>query len=356
MSGGGERSRSPSSDGDEPETLAIGRAPRRGRRMRSEPGTMVSPRFAFGLRAGRRITPNIELVRELGSGGMGCVWLAHHEGLDIDVAVKFIGPVAGKRAQARVRRLAREAKLAARVRSQHVVAVYDTGVTDDGVAYIVMERLEGETLADQLAREGQLSVDEVVRLVRHVAAALSVAHERGVVHRDIKPANLFLTRSGERVTAKVLDFGLAKPTRLGAETNITRAGQLPGTPQYMSPEQLRRGRPADAMSDLWALAVVAYECLTGGLPFEGGVAAGLELVPARKRRPGLPPAIDEWLARALAADPKARFASANHMAASLLVGLEAKAPVARGRRPVALLFVLVLVVAAAVVAFLWTRS
>jgi eukaryotic-like serine/threonine-protein kinase len=280
------------------------------------------------LRAGRKITPSLELVRELGAGGMGCVWLAHHAGLNADVAVKFIGAAGGERA---AERFAREARMAARVRHPHVVQIFDHGTTDDGVPYIVMERLEGETLGERLARAGALAPHETALLVRQVAEALGAAHASGVVHRDIKPHNLFLVSSGHALFIKVLDFGLAKPVAAEAVAGVTRTGLCLGTPGYMSPEQLIDGRPANAASDSWALAVVAYECLTCELPFEGRTVAALghalgdgALVPPTTRREELPRALDAWCARALARDPAARFSTPAELALGFERALEAQ--------------------------------
>ncbi|MFI5301297.1 MAG: serine/threonine-protein kinase, partial [Polyangiales bacterium] len=158
------------------------------------------------LTPGVMLTPSLRLVRPLGAGGMGHVWIAHHTGLRADVAVKLIAAELASDANARDR-FSREAAAAARVRSPHVAQVLDFGVTAAGVAFIAMELLDGRDLAHVIAERGALDPADVVKIISHVARALSKAHEHGIVHRDIKPANVIITPDGE---VKIVDFGLAK--------------------------------------------------------------------------------------------------------------------------------------------------
>ena len=161
------------------------------------------------LGPGHAVTPNIRLVRELGEGGMGSVWVAEHTTLHTEVAVKFVHDEMAT--ETLLKRFSREASLAAQIKSPHVVQTYDHGATDEGMPYIVMELLEGESLQDRLKR-GPLDARKTAMVVAQVCKALSKAHAIEIVHRDLKPANLFLVESGYEVFVKVLDFGIAKQT------------------------------------------------------------------------------------------------------------------------------------------------
>jgi len=276
------------------------------------------------VRAGLILGGHVELLRPLGQGGMGAVWLAHNQRLDSEVAVKFILPTrSDERSRAmRVRRFEREAQLAAKTRNPHVVQIYDHGVTGGGNCYIVMELLEGESLAERIDRGDTLSFAECVLLMSQAGEGLSVAHERGIVHRDIKPHNLFLIRSGYDLFVKVLDFGIAKELdrKALATTTETAEGTIVGTLAYLSPERLLGEGEAEEASDWWALAVVAYEALTGTLPFRSNNAAALGLAilkgdfaPPSKHSRELPDGCDAWFARALDNDPVQRFDSGSMM-------------------------------------------
>jgi serine/threonine protein kinase len=179
------------------------------------------------------------LVRPLEKGGMGSVWLAEHLSLASPVAVKLIATEATL-SKNRLERFLREAQTAAASRSPHVVQVLDYGV-DEGTPYIVMELLEGESLADRLLRLGCLSPRQTETVVVHVSRAIGRAHESGIVHRDLKPANIFITRNEDEEVIKLFDFGIAKATMEGPGGGVakqTRTGSFLGTPYYMSPEQL----------------------------------------------------------------------------------------------------------------------
>ncbi len=271
--------------------------------------------------AGMQLTASLRLLRELGAGGMGRVWVAESPALG-KVVVKLMSPELVRNDEL-FERFSREAAAAARVQHPHVVRMHDIGVAENGQPFIVMERLEGEDLADRLTRVGRLGVPETVEIVTQVASALAAAHAKGVVHRDVKPANIFLcSTAGEGVHAKVLDFGLAKIA--AAPGKLTVTGALMGTPAYMSAEQLRGAKQVDHRSDLWSLAVVAYRALTGKRPFAGETFAAVAMSvygkPAPRPstlRPGLPPAFDDWFACAVQIDPAQRFASADALANAL---------------------------------------
>ncbi|APR85949.1 Putative serine/threonine-protein kinase pknH [Minicystis rosea] len=284
---------------------------------------------------GARITPNVRLVRLLGKGGMGSVWAADHLTLHTQVAVKFIADDFTEDQDA-LQRFSREATAAAQIKSPHVVQVFDHGL-HEGTPYIVMELLEGEDLAQRIERHGPLSLGEVSAILQQIGKALTLAHAAGIVHRDIKPANAYLTTPGGELLVKLLDFGIAKVTRPGAEPafRTTQTGQLVGTPCYMSPEQIFSRGSIDSRVDLWALAVLVYEAVLGEVPFVGKTLGDMYLSinsavftsPTRVER-AFPRALDGWFERAFAKDPKDRFASAKEMV-DAFAAVAAKAPAAR---------------------------
>ena len=295
--------------------------------------------MATELAAGTMVTANVRLVKELGRGGMGSVWVADHLSLRTQVAVKFISADLVASEPTMVARFNREAALCAQMKSAHVVQTFDHGVTDDGTPYLVMELLEGESLAERLER-GCLSLAETQRVVDHVCRALARAHKLGVVHRDIKPDNIFLVRSDDEPVCKVLDFGVAKQSGMGGYSVVTATGAMVGTPEYMSPEQVLSAKAVDHRSDLWAVGVVAYHALTGAMPFRGETLGGLcvaiakaEPLAASSLRPELSPEVDVWFERALAASPDERFDSARELAAAFDAALEGRPRDASGDEP-----------------------
>ncbi len=277
----------------------------------------------MNLEAGALVGNNIRLVRPLKRGGMGSVWVAEHQTLRMQVAVKFM---AERLAEDReyVERFAREAMASAQIKSPHVVQVFDSGVAD-GTPYIVMELLEGEDLRTRLARTGPIAVRDAAHVVVQLARALSKAHAAGIVHRDIKPDNIFLVEHDGEPFIKVLDFGVAKHAAQDAEFGMTETGAMVGTPHYMSPEQILSARRVDHRADLWSVGVVMYRALTGAVPFQGetlgAVCIAIEratFVPVSQRRPDVSPAVDSWFSRALAREPIQRFQSAKEMAESFV--------------------------------------
>jgi eukaryotic-like serine/threonine-protein kinase len=264
------------------------------------------------------------LVRQLGQGGMGSVWLAEHLTLRSPVAIKLIEPSIAANAEALARFL-REAQAAASLRSPHVVQILDYGV-DGSVPFIAMEVLDGESLATRLERVGRLPPLETARLMNHVARAMSRAHETGVVHRDLKPDNVYIVRNDEEELAKVLDFGVAKSSLHGLGSTAssgTRTGSVLGTPYYMSPEQAEGSKLVDQRTDIWAMGVIAYECLLGVRPFEAETLGSLLLaicareIPIPSRVGPVPAGFDAWFARACSRDVNLRYGSAKEAVADL---------------------------------------
>lgn len=272
--------------------------------------------------AGTRVTDNVTLTRLLGEGGMGRVWLAHHESLDVDVAVKFVSPELADKDPGVLERFKREASLAAKIKSPHVVKIFDHGVTD-GMPYIVMEQLDGETLGAKLDRGDRFTLRETGLIVSQVGQVLSEAHALGVVHRDIKPDNVFMIESGYELFVKVLDFGIAKETEVPATAELTSSGAIVGTPEYMSPERLLSTGSADARADLWALAVLAYHVLAGEVPFKGATLPALSISicggrfgPPSDSRDDISDAVDAWFERAFNPVAEDRFAGIDEMTRS----------------------------------------
>ncbi|MBW2528932.1 MAG: SUMF1/EgtB/PvdO family nonheme iron enzyme [Deltaproteobacteria bacterium] len=279
----------------------------------------------MALSAGTMVTPNVRLTRLLGEGGMGSVWVAEHLTLDTQVAVKFISTQSfGKAGRTQLARFRREAKAAVKIRSPHVVQIFDYGIMDDGSPYIVMELLEGETFGARLKRLGAVGPEMTAEIMAQVSKALSAAHHLGIVHRDIKPDNIYLTKTHDgELMVKVLDFGVAKQSGMGIDQDITSTGSLIGSPKYMSPEQLLSHKDVGPSADMWALAVVAYRGITGVAPFRGPTLAALSIAicnseyrPPSELRPDLSSAVDQWFTRAFQRDPDQRFESLKELVSS----------------------------------------
>ena len=255
------------------------------------------------------------IIRKLGAGGMGAVFLAEHILLGRQAAIKTLLPTLSVHKEI-VERFFTEARATSSISDPGVVQVFDFGYHVDGTAYIVMELLEGEALADRMDRLGALPQADALKIARQVAQALAAAHDKGIVHRDLKPENLYLVhdaeaQGGERV--KILDFGICK---LEGDEALTQSGTTLGTPVYMSPEQCRGTGGVDARSDIYALGCVLFHMLTGRTPFECEgvgeyIVAHLQQDPpvATSITPGLHALIDVLLLRCLAKDPAERFQS-----------------------------------------------
>ena len=277
------------------------------------------------------VAERFRLNRMIGRGGMGSVWHATHLGLDTECAVKFIEGEYAALPEAQ-QRFEREAKAAAQLRSPHVVAIMDHGLWE-GTPYIAMELLDGEDLGKRLARlpGGRMPHGELNVIITQVCRALTKAHSVGIVHRDLKPDNIFLVRDDDREIAKVLDFGIAKKNTGGLDTgNNTKTGAMLGTPYYMSPEQAHGIKGVDWRSDLWSLAVIVFQAVTGRLPFESEALGDLlvKIIVAPVPVPSsygismqIAAPFDAWFARAADRDPAKRFQSAKELGESLALVL-----------------------------------
>jgi serine/threonine-protein kinase len=272
-------------------------------------------------RAGEVLSGKYRLEREIGRGAMGTVWAAQHLTLGQRVAIKLIAAEHAQSPDARAR-FSTEAKAAARLKSRHVVQVYDDGETAEGTPYIVMEYLEGETLESRLERERELPLVDAVRITAQVARGLARAHAQGVVHRDLKPGNIFLARNDEDDlgwTAKVLDFGIAKVEE-STTLSTTKTGAVLGTPLFMSPEQVRGASRVDARSDLYSLGICFFNMVSGRFAFDGEsfgdilVAICTDPLPElTEAAPNVSPSIGAWFKRCCARLPEDRFQSSDEL-------------------------------------------
>jgi serine/threonine-protein kinase len=273
-----------------------------------------------------------QILKVLGSGGMGFVLLAQDVDLERPVALKVMKPEMAKDASARQRFL-REARAAAALKHDHIVTIYQVG-QDKDVPFLAMEFLEGESLESRLEREGKLSSADVVRIGRELAAGLGAAHARQLIHRDIKPANIWLEAGTGRV--KILDFGLARPA--ADDAHLTGTGMVMGTPQYMAPEQAR-GDTLDPRCDLFSLGCVLYRTCTDDVPFAGNTGMAVLMAvaldtpaPIRERNADVKPELAALVERLLAKDPANRPASAVEVA-NALTAIEAGSPLPTRRGP-----------------------
>ncbi len=266
----------------------------------------------------RRVADRYVLAEQIGSGGSARVYAAVDERLDRRVAVKLLdaGQSASADPTSRARFL-REGPTSAAFMHRHAVAVFDAG-EDDGELYIVMELVDGPTLAQHLAAHGPLAVADAIRIATQVLAALAPAHAGGIVHRDVKPGNILLAPGGD---AKLTDFGIAK--RFDELESVTRTGTMIGTPRYLAPEQAT-GAPLSPATDVYAVGVLLFEMLTGRTPFSGdspvavAIAQQSEVAPdVRDRRSDVPANIAAIIARSLATDPADRYPTVAEMAAAL---------------------------------------
>ncbi len=276
---------------------------------------------AFYLPAGTTLA-RYELVRPIGRGGNGVVYEAFDALLSRRVALKVCAmPDAGALARHHEERFLREARAAAHVRHPNVVNVFDFGVEGD-LAFLVMELVEGETLAALLRREGALGIARTLEILLPILSAAAKLHAHGVVHRDIKPANILLG-TGDGAVPKLTDFGLSRFVE--EASNLTDSGVTMGTPEYMAPEVTRGLPEASERSDQYALGVVLYECVTGARPFRGATAYDVmqavvrgAIVPPSTLEPSLPEGFDRAVLRAMHREPRKRFASVDQLAGALV--------------------------------------
>src|SRR3569623_825023 len=264
-----------------------------------------------------------EIVRLLGAGGMGAVYEASHTEIGKRVAVKVLGHTIAAVPGARVRFL-REAQLTSKVRHPNIVDVTDMG-SQGGLAFLVMEFLEGQDRAQRLGVAKKMAQAELVDIMLPVCSAVAAAHAAGIVHRDLKPHNIFLAQGPHGMQPKELDFGISKGTDTVTAGTLTGTGAMIGTPFYLAPEQIKDGKSAGSASDEYALGVILYECLTGQRPFESdnlfmvfqSIVNGAPAAP-RQLRPALAPHLERVILRAMHVDPKQRFVSVNQLGRMLL--------------------------------------
>jgi serine/threonine-protein kinase len=315
------------------------------------------------------------VTRKVGQGGMGEVYEATHTLIGKRVAVKVLLEKYARR-EAIVQRLEQEARLASSCQNEHIIDITDFGTTEDGRTFVVMEYLEGESLAECLSRESCLPEQRILRIASQAASALAATHAKGIVHRDIKPENLFLLRRKEQDFVKVVDFGISKSLRASdeaeAQPRLTQTGMVLGTPLYMSPEQARGDDELDARVDVYALGVIMYEAATGRVPFIGNNYLSVisqvlneEPKPPRAHRPDLSEEFEALVMRAMSKDRAERYASANDLLSDITALFEDPArsterpkitgprrkPAVRTKRPlkIAIWVALIAVVIAAVV-------
>jgi eukaryotic-like serine/threonine-protein kinase len=273
---------------------------------------------------GQVIGDRYRLEEPLERGAMGSVWRAEQIRLRAPVALKFLDPSLIGDPEMHDRFM-QEARSAAAVRSVHVVQIFDYG-SEGNVPYIAMELLEGENLNARLSSRGTLTPAELNKIFSEVARGIGKAHAMGVIHRDVKPGNIFIAREGEHEVTKLIDFGIAKVKADALKfTQIvgTQLGTLLGTPQYMSPEQVRGSSTVDHRTDLWALAIIACECLTGRYPFSGTTIGDLtvQICTEKPSAPSslgpVPPGFDQWFFKGTSKKPVKRFGSVEEMAEAL---------------------------------------
>lgn len=275
------------------------------------------------VQAGDMVAGKYRVDRVIGRGGMGVVVAATHLQLEQQVALKFMLPeVLGDREA--VERFHREARAAARLKSEHVARIIDVGVLESGPLYIVMEYLDGTDLASVVSRVGSLPVAQIADYIVQALDALAEAHVVGIVHRDLKPGNLFLSRRADgSALVKVLDFGISKAGPTVADTALTRTQAVIGSPVYMSPEHMRASRMVDARSDIWSLGVILYELASGRVPFNADAFSTLVLQVAMDPPPPLasslsiPDGFESVVCRCLEKDPARRFQNVAELAVAL---------------------------------------
>jgi eukaryotic-like serine/threonine-protein kinase len=273
--------------------------------------------------SGDLIGGKYRVERVLGRGGMGVVVAATHAHLGQRVAIKFLLKEAME-SDGVAARFLREGRTMVQLTSEHVARVTDVGTHDNGAPYLVMEYLEGRDLGDVVLARGPLPAPEVVDYLLQACEAVAEAHALKVVHRDLKPGNLFLTRRPDgSPLVKVLDFGISKAHE-PAGTRLTQTAAVMGSPAYMSPEQVRSTTNVDQRTDVWSLGVIAYELLTGKLPFEAPTMSGMfaaivasPMIPLTQRRPDLHPELSRAVEKALVKEVDARFQSVAELANAL---------------------------------------
>jgi len=282
----------------------------------------------MALTIGDVVDGKYEIVRLLGEGGMGAVYEGQNTRIHRKVAIKVLHGSVASSADA-VQRFEREAQAAGRIGSKHIVEVLDLGDLPSGDRYMVMEFMEGQSLADRIRDRGQLTPQDLYPIAVQLLEGLAAAHAAGIVHRDLKPDNVYLLpppKEGAPDFVKILDFGISKFNPLGGEFSMTRTGSVMGTPYYMSPEQAKGARDLDHRTDLYAAGVILYEGLSGRVPFSAETFNELlfkivleEAPPLQEILPDVNPAFVELVAKAMARDVTQRFQTASDFKAALNV-------------------------------------
>lgn len=281
------------------------------------------------MREGAVVSDKYRILRKIGEGGMGSVWIARNEMTEREFAIKFMSADFAF-SDALTARFLQEAKLAGRLRHPSLLEIFDAGIADEleGAPFLVMELLDGIPLDDAIKKAGKLPVGMALEVMGTVARAMSVVHDKGIVHRDLKPANVFMHRPGTgAVVPKVLDFGISKVTTTEGEmkpSGLTQTGYVLGSPMYMSPEQAASDKTIDARSDIHALGVLLWECLVGNPPFEGDNYNTLVVQIMATERPaleGVMPGVSRGLAaivgKAFAIKREDRYQTASALAEAL---------------------------------------
>jgi serine/threonine-protein kinase len=288
--------------------------------------TPLSEQPGFSYAPGDIIAGKYALDEMLGAGGMGAVFRARNTTIDMPVAIKLIRADLDR--EALTGRLLQEARAAAKLSHPAIVRVFDVGKTALGDPFIVMELLEGQTLASVLEREGRLSSARAVQLLLPIADALSVAHAKGLVHRDVKPDNVFIANDSEgQLQPKLVDFGIVKADQASGNSQLTQVGAIIGSPDYMSPEQARGLDRIDLRSDVWSFAIVLYETILGETPFAAdNYNALLRLIvestaPSLLERSAADAELSAIVERGMSKDPNDRFASMGQMGRALALWL-----------------------------------
>ena len=288
----------------------------------------LKPTPAHANLVGQTLDKRYKIERKLGEGGMSFVYLGSDLGTQEQFAIKVLSEALSQDANA-MARLRREAALGMRLAHPNVCHIMRLGETEDGLVYVVMPYVNGEILADRNNRLGHIPLADTARFVKDMAAGLSVAHELKIVHRDLKPENVMICRAEDGTEhAVVMDFGLAKERKAEGELQkLTATGIILGTPEFMSPEQLR-GKPLDPRTDIYSLALMTYEMLTGKLPFQGRTQQEMMIarlrsdpMPIRRMRPELdiPEAVEKVLNKALSRNPDDRYQTVVEFAEALSV-------------------------------------
>jgi serine/threonine protein kinase len=291
-----------------------------------EPGQVVAGRYVLGS--------------PIGEGAMGTVFRAEDQTLKRPVAIKFLFVKGTRDPQAMVDQFLREARIAASIQHRNVIQTVDFGTFEEFQPFMVMELLSGESLGDRMEREPPLTSEQLIHIVSLTLRGLAAVHDAGIVHRDLKPQNIFLQRDADAVYPKILDFGISRSLQHGGERPsaiATQEGLIVGTPDYMSPEQARGEATIDKRADIYSMAVIVYEGLTGRLPFEANTVGDLivQIVTAEPPRmhdinPSIPRALSDMVAQAMSKDRENRFADARAMRRALLSAAESALP--QGRR------------------------